>query len=77
MKEEIKRIMSTVFEIKYEDIPEDGAMNQIVKWDSLNHLNLIVALEEKYAVSFEPDEISAMVNIDEIVKIITEKTSAE
>lgn len=77
MKEEIKQIMSTVFEIKSEDIPDDGEMNQIINWDSLNHISLVVALEEKYQVSFEPDEISTMVSVGKILQLIHKKTGTK
>lgn len=70
MQEEIKAIMAEVFEIEVTDIPDNGEMGKIVNWDSLNHLNLIVVLEEKYDVSFEPEEIEQMTNINKIVEMI-------
>ena len=34
------------------------------KWDSLNHLNLIVELEDEFNVSFEPEDIAEMKSLD-------------
>ncbi len=75
MRQEIKKTMAVIFKINENSIPENIEMNKIVNWDSLNHLNLIVALEEKFKVSFEPDEIAEMVNIDKIVDMIQRKTA--
>ncbi|MBN2088466.1 acyl carrier protein [candidate division KSB1 bacterium] len=75
MRQEIKKSMAGIFKINENSIPENIEMNKIVNWDSLNHLNLIVALEEKFKVSFEPDEIAEMVNIDKILEMIQRKTA--
>ncbi len=75
MKQEIKKSMAVIFKINENSIPDNIEMNKIVNWDSLNHLNLIIALEGKFKVSFEPDEIAEMVNIDKIVEMIQQKTA--
>ncbi len=33
------------------------AVNTLEEWDSLYHLNLVLALEEEFAISISPDEI--------------------
>jgi acyl carrier protein len=75
MRQEIKKCMAVIFKINEKGIPDNIEMNKIVNWDSLNHLNLIIALEGKFKVSFEPDEIAEIVTIDKIVEIIQRKTA--
>lgn len=75
MKTEIKKSMAAIFKINENSIPDNFEINKIVNWDSLTHINLIVSLEEKFKVSFEPDEIAEMVNIDKIVEMIQRKTA--
>ena len=36
----------------------------------LQHLNLIVEIEDKYHISIDPEDISAMISIDKIVEIV-------
>jgi len=43
------------------------------KWDSLNHLNLIIELEDKLNVSFTPDEIEKINSIENIINILAIK----
>jgi acyl carrier protein len=67
---EIKEIISRVFEIDLSEITDKSSQKDIVKWDSLKHLNLIVEIEDKYDISIEPEDISDMVTIEKIVEII-------
>jgi acyl carrier protein len=71
----IKQVMSAIFEIPVESISDDASSDNIENWDSLRHLNLILALEEEFAVSIPDDEVGNLVNykliqitINEIVK---------
>ena len=56
----IKIIMANVFQIELDKINNDSSPNSIEKWDSLKHLNLIVALEEELKIKFDEDEIASM-----------------
>ena len=67
---EIKEIISRVFEIDLSEITDKSSQKDIVKWDSLQHLNLIVEIEDKFDISIEPEDISNMVTIEKIVEII-------
>lgn len=67
MKEQVIEIMAEVFEISKADFPEIIEQNRIDEWDSLRHLNLIVALEEAFDKSFEPEEISEMTSLENIL----------
>ena len=71
----IKQVMSAVFEIPVESISDDASSDNIENWDSLRHLNLILALEEEFGVSIPDDEVGNLVNykliqitINELVK---------
>ena len=71
MREEIKEIIKQVLQI--EQVKDNISRENCEKWDSLNHLNLIVALEIKYDESFEPDEIVEMRSLEDIVQMLTAK----
>ena len=67
---EIKEIMSRVFEIEVSEILDNASQKDIMKWDSLQHLNLIVEIEDKYDLSLEPEDISDMVTIEKIIEVV-------
>jgi acyl carrier protein len=68
IKMKIISVIQKVFEI--EQIDENTSQQDIEKWDSLGHLNLIVALEEEFDVLFEPEEIAEMTSVQKIISKI-------
>ena len=48
-------------------------MHSIANWDSLSHINIILALQEKTGYKFLPLEISHAISVDAIYKIINSK----
>jgi len=65
LKDRIIVVMKEVFDLV--QIDENASQQSIEKWDSLGHLNLIVALEEEFNVSFEPEEIITMTSVQTII----------
>ena len=60
--EKIKKVMSAVFDIAVASIDDNSSPDSIANWDSLHHMNLIIALEEEFNVTFNEDDISNMLN---------------
>jgi acyl carrier protein len=73
MKDKIAEIMKSVFEIDDKIEQVHYVKNHIASWDSLNHMNLIVALEEEFNVRFDEDEMNELLSIDLIELILKEK----
>jgi acyl carrier protein len=53
MEDKIKEIMAIVLEIQINDIDENSSQDNLESWDSLKHMQLIVALEEEFDVDFD------------------------
>ncbi len=68
----IKEVMSAVFEIPLESISDDSSYDNIENWDSLRHLNLILAIEEEFEVSIPDEEVGNLVNYKLIELIIND-----
>jgi acyl carrier protein len=62
LEQRIKNVMSAVFEISVEEIKDDSSPDTIGSWDSLKHMNLVIALEEEFETEFTEDEILEMMN---------------
>ena len=73
LSERIKKVMSAVFEIPVEQIKDDSSPDIIDSWDSLKHMNMVVALEEEFEVEFTEDEILEMMNYALIKSILMGK----
>ena len=66
----LKKIFINVFQMQNKDITNNSSMKNIEKWDSLNHIGLISAIEEKFDLQFNDEEIVKMTNYKLIIKNI-------
>ena len=73
MKNEIKKIMASVFLVDENEISDDISQSNFEKWESLQHLTLIVDIESEFGVSFEPEEIVEMTSLELIEKYLDKK----
>ena len=73
IEERIKNVMATVFEVQIEQINDESSPDTVESWDSLKHMNLVVALEEEFKTEFTDDEILEMMNYRLIREITTSK----
>jgi len=67
MKEKIFEVVSHVMNVPIEEINEDSSPDTIENWDSLKHMNLILALEQEFDRQFTDEQIIEMLNVKLIV----------
>ena len=67
----IKNVMSAIFDIAENQINKDSSPDTIESWDSLKHMNLVVALEEEFGFEFADEEIVEMMNYNIIQENIS------
>ena len=48
----------------------------IPTWDSLQHLNLVLALEEEFRIQFTPEEVEQLLSVEVTAAILEEKRVA-
>lgn len=76
-KNEIVKRLTGVFRDIFDDdsivITEKTTANDIDDWDSIEHINLIGAVEEEFGMRFKMREVSGMKNVGEMINIIAER----
>ena len=70
MEQKLKQIMSNIFETEEDEITNDSSIDNIEKWDSLKHINLIIAIEEQFGISIDEDEMVEMTSFTKIKRIL-------
>lgn len=70
IEDRIKNIMSVVFEISIQEINDKSSKDTITSWDSLKHMNLVIALEEEFEMEFSESEIPGITNYRAIKEVI-------
>ena len=73
-EQEIYDRLNEVFRVVFDDdeitVNEDTTADDIEDWDSLEHINLISAVEDEFGIRFKMGEVSSMKNVGEMVEII-------
>lgn len=73
LETEIRELVADVFGLELEEIRANASSETVEDWDSLRHLDVVMALEHRYSTSFTPDEIVALRSIDGICRILAQK----
>src|SRR5271170_7037004 len=67
---QVRNIASDIFGIPAHQITAESSPQTIENWDSMQHLNLVLAVEEKFGVQFDPEEIERMKNVGAVVTLV-------
>lgn len=76
MEEKLRSIMTDVFNVPANQITAETMVETVESWDSFNHINLTLALEKEFKVTFSPEEIITMASFREIIAILKQKIPA-
>ena len=74
--EQVRNIASDIFGIPVEKITAESSPETIENWDSMQHLNLVLAVEEKFGVQLDPEDIEQMKNIGAVATLVEKLQSA-
>lgn len=70
MEEKVNDILIDVLKVPKEKIAEDLTMDDVDNWDSLTHMNLIVAIEDEFGIEMSGDDIAEMISFSSIKKTV-------
>jgi acyl carrier protein len=74
--EQVRGIASDIFGVRADIITAESSPETIENWDSMQHLNLVLAIEEKFGVQLEPEDIEQMKNIGAVAALVEKLQSA-
>ena len=74
--ERVRHIIADLFQRSFEEITPHTSPDTLAGWDSLQHLNLVLALEQEFALQFTPEEIEQMLSVELIADLLEEKLDA-
>lgn len=69
----VQRIASNLFQVPPDQIVPSSSPEGIQAWDSVQQLNLVLALEQEFNVQFEPEELDRIHCIGDIVRVLEQK----
>ena len=76
-REEVFERLNKVFRDVFDDdditVTETTTSADIDDWDSLEHINLVAAVEQEFGMKFTMGQVVAMKNVGEMADIILQK----
>lgn len=71
--EKLNETFQDVFDDEMITVCETTTADDIEDWDSLEHINLVIAVEKCFGIKFTMGEVTGMKNVGEMVEIIQER----
>ena len=79
-REAVFEKLNTIFRDNFDDddisLTDETSADDIEDWDSLEQINLVVAIQDAFGIKFNIDEVNAMKNVGEMADAILAKTGA-
>jgi acyl carrier protein len=77
--DEVEAKLTTVFRDVFDapalKLAHETTADDIEGWDSVTHVNLIVAVEKLFALRFTTKEIKALANVGDFIRLIQRRAS--
>jgi acyl carrier protein len=71
--DQVRGIAADVLQVKPKSLSAESSPESVDSWDSVQHLNLVLALEEQFGLQFDPEEMDAMKTIGTIAELVAKK----
>jgi|TARA_B100001094_G_scaffold295293_1_gene316553 acyl carrier protein len=66
--DQIRQIIADILFMSLEEISPNASQDSVRNWDSLQQLNLVLALEQTFNVRFKPEEFNVMTSVEKIIE---------
>jgi len=73
INERMTEIFRDVFDDDTIELRDEMTAADVAEWDSLNHINLIVAVEKSFRVKFTTQEVGNLANVGEFISLLKSK----
>ena len=68
--DELEQLFRDVFGDDTIELTEETTAREIPQWDSLGHVNLMFAIEERFGVRFRGNELAEFANVGELKRFL-------
>ena len=75
LEQRVKTVLANTLDVAVDAIPDDASPDNLESWDSVAHMNLIMALEEEFATQFSDAQIIDLMSLELIVMTLKEIAS--
>lgn len=69
----LARIFSKILDVPADRFADTVSIHTVAGWDSLKHVQLMLAIEEEFDLSLAPEDIETMVSVGLIKEVLQER----
>jgi acyl carrier protein len=73
MRDRIRELVADVFQLAVADVPPDASNQTLPGWDSLRHMELMLALELEFGVQISSEAMPNLLSLEEIELYLREQ----
>ena len=73
--DKLSNIFRVLFNLPDLELNDNLTAKDVPGWDSFNHVNLIINIEEEFNVRFSNDEVGGMQNVGNLESLLASKIS--
>ncbi len=71
---QVVTLVTEALQVSAEEITPETAFGDLPQWDSMGHMEIMLALEERFGVEVSAETIGVLTSVPLIVKHLQEKT---
>jgi len=71
--DDVRNMASDIFGVPAAKLTGESSPETVESWDSVQHLNLVLAIEEKFGLQLDPEEIEQMKTLGATATLIDSK----
>ena len=65
------RVREIASDVLQADVTAESSPETVENWDSVHHLNLVLALEEEYGFQFMPEEMDEAKTVGSLARVVS------
>ena len=77
LEDEVQQLLADILGVPRSKVTAASTTENLEGWDSVNHLSVVMELEERYGASFSPEEMTEVTSVAKIVAAIRDKRGAD
>lgn len=71
-EERLREVVAAMLELDVADVDDDTSTDTVRTWDSVRHMNLVIALEQAFDITIPDDDVATMTSYP-IVRAVVEE----
>lgn len=72
----LRSVVAEVLRVSPDTVGEETSMMTTPQWDSLKHMEIILAVEDAFGLTLDGDEIASMISVGAIEALLRDKGAA-